>query len=92
MKATSNVVINPTWSERDGVSLTRLGAAHVAREQAELIGNAFSELSGPILATIRAALVFEATWRNCYSGCRCVRCELSEQARQLARTVRERAR
>lgn len=41
---------------------------------------------------IRAALEFSATWRPCYQGCSCIRCNLAHQADQLAQLVKRGAR
>lgn len=37
---------------------------------------------------IRAALEFAATWRECYDGCTCIRCNLAHQADRLEQLVK----
>lgn len=38
-------------------------------------------------AVVLAAITFAGTWRPCYEGCECIRCDLAVKAGELAATV-----
>lgn len=56
-------------------------------EDAHRAMSSFEAVQAPMLAVLRHALVFSTTWRRCYLGCVCQRCQLDAAVKTLVRTV-----
>lgn len=86
--ATVPVVTLDIGDER--ISLTDHGEAVVYMEQAHQTMNDLERhqaVMPAVLKVVRFALIVSGSWRACYEGCVCVRCELDQATRELVAAV-----